>query len=156
MFMTQRSEEVQLGRVFEGEQYWRIVEWPLTQPFFHITVEILDFSGTYSRCYMVSGVRGLEGLLRGQWLLFQVKSVMLVSPPELNGGENPQMDLLREIRLVRDREQRSTFSHIYELADGRQYICGDCTDPERLEDDCIIFSEVDLRGRTPRVATSGT
>ena len=115
MFLTMEHAEVPVGALLKGAHMWRYVEYMTARPWFHVAV--LEHHDDFIRptIYMLKDLEDLLELAGAKEQGWEIKRVHLVSPGDLNGSGDWQMDELKEILQVHVEEN---FSLAYVLRSG--------------------------------------
>lgn len=142
MFETNKGSEFMVPPLLarDGYRIWGDTGHRIHVPWFHVTVCQTDELGRHMRLRFISQIPQLINLAADDNGPAQMVSVRLVSPADLNGTGDWQMEPLREIwqGTEPDYDQLST---VYVLADNRRYVDSDTRTPEsQLKGLNCIFS----------------
>jgi len=118
MFLTLDHSEVPLGALLDGGRAWRYVEYLASYPYFHVSALEASDEGTRIATLLVYTVHDLLDLAAAEPQGWLIQRVQLVSPGQMNGTGEWQMDLLNEI--VRT-EIAGRCSYAYMLHSGASY-----------------------------------
>lgn len=121
MFRTHRQNEMIISSKLEPQlQLWSCVEQIILVPWFYVTALKSNGDSTSRHMLLVSDVQTLEELILSGSAGTAVESVLLATPPAMNGKEIWLMEQLTEIAYV--PKSKGTIRHYrFKVKEGGVY-----------------------------------
>ncbi|RBL68385.1 hypothetical protein C3E98_027250 [Pseudomonas sp. MWU13-2625] len=103
MFFTQPAAELHPPVPFDLKiKRWAVVERDLESPWFHVCIQMSDDGFYFGRTLLISDVEQLVGMLSDISSVELITSVMVMTPPKLNGSQLWRMEHVLAIDTVFD------------------------------------------------------
>ena len=121
MFRTYRRDVMICSSLLEPDlQLWSCVEQIIPLPWFYVTVLKCGGDSTSRHMLMVSDVQTLEDLSLSKSTSGAIESILLATPPAMNGKERWLMEQLTEIAYV--PKSKGTVRHYrFKVKEGAVY-----------------------------------
>ncbi|MBW3504668.1 hypothetical protein [Pseudomonas sp. NKUCC02_KPG] len=121
MFRTYRRDVMIFSSQLEPDlQLWSCVEQIIPLPWFYVTALKCGADSTSRHMLMVSDVQTLEDLSLSKSASVAIESILLATPPAMNGKERWLMEQLIEIAYV-PKSKGSIHHYRFSVKDGPVY-----------------------------------
>ena len=141
MFMTQNYAEELLGPPASRYKFWSQVELSGDELWFYVSTAFSRAGNTGRRYYLIEEPSDLVSLMEQTGEFFWIETVMIVTPPKMNGTECWQMTRLQELVAAADSSDLISIDYIYQFTDELCYATRDISEINALSWHQTLYSE---------------